>query len=132
MKIFVTRAKKLTVTITVDEVRTNIIFNQYISDLQYKAYFCKDEKVAEALEGTTSFNAEYWLHEVVEDIPEIEPEPEIQPESTDKDYPGVKTLQEARMILMEVIQGLAVKTIPNKTAILTKAKEAGITFSNLK
>lgn len=129
MKKYATRSYKLTITLTVEGVKRNIVFTGRITDKNFYSYSTSNKAEQEALEKLPSFTKSFWIFEVNDEV--IEEKKEEEPKDT-TNYPEVKTLQEARLKLMELNPDLKPTSINAPVAIFKRAEELKITFSNLK
>ena len=96
------------------------------------------EVVEEVIEGPSLGEPDDELTEDIpkEEVPEEEETVEDIPEKGEPaitDYPDVKNLQEARQKMFDLFPGeFKPANLPNKPAVLNKAKAKNITFSKLK
>jgi len=97
------------------------------------------EVIEDVIEGPTAEEIpkeEVPIEETKEEIPAEDPIKEEVPEETEPaitDYPDVKNLQEARQKMFDLFPGeFKPANLPNKPAVLNKAKAKNITFSKLK
>lgn len=70
MRVYVTRSKQLTLTIKVNGVKENIVFDRGIRDEKLMAIMLRDQAKIEALETLTEFNREFWFYE---EHPDVQP-----------------------------------------------------------
>lgn len=141
MRTYATYSKNLCVTVDINGVKKNILFNRGIRQEGLMAVMIKDPEEAKALESVSAFNSEFWFLEEHADqqpvkrethVKKIYYKPGQEPKQNEevKDYPEVINAQSAKLILLPL--GHVHAELANNTMIREVAKTHNITFSNWK
>lgn len=133
MRIYATRESQLSVMLTIGEREEFVRFSSNLRDEGIHIARVWDEQIWNELEKTNLFNVLFWFKEEREDpvIEEPKPKEEEKPDPSFTDYPAVKSLQEARVIIMQLNPEIKPFSLNAPVAIFKRAKELKITFSNL-
>ena len=136
---------RLMVTVVIDGEKKHVKFTRSLREENLKALAVSDIQLQNALESTSAFGSEYWLHQEVSDVKQVvkapvatqgyskpkevtEDIPESKPLVTD--YPEVTTGQKAKLTLLKLIPGSTHAQFTNSTKIRETAKAHNISFSN--
>lgn len=91
-----------------------------------------EETIPETEVAEENISAEEHIEEAATDIPEAPAEEPKKTEPETTDYPEITTLKDAKQKLFDLFPGeFKPSNVPNKPALLNKAKAKNITFSKL-
>lgn len=126
------KCQSLNIAVRVDDITVRIQFTPKGTPYMYGYYYCKDDKVFEAIKATPEYKSGMIYPETDPNAPQTESKKETTPtREYAATFPGIKRTQEAKKILVEQYH-IAAESITKKEDAINAADKLNISFPDLK